>query len=229
MISNNNRKCCRSGYFVGILTYINHRLIHIFCDIEAGGIIRVLWLNLRYGYAVICCRADAVIAGHIHAVLKGRTGRCVKYLHIKGDYYAFACSQITHQHGQRVTVQLMQRHLTIQIHVADQLHASRKRVVCHDVFPRRSSLIAIFDRDLIGEHIANISFGHARGLSYNRVGFALVDLHACIRKRRLLVAIRQNSRIDDKFALHTLVYRHIKGVHHLRIRCDCVRRERQRA
>ena len=147
MISNNNRKCCRSGYFVGILTYINHRLIHIFCDIEAGGIIRVLRLNLRYGYAVICCRADAVIAGHIHAVLKGRTGRCVKYLHIKGDYYAFACSQITHQHGQR----------------------------------------------------------------------------------RLLVAIRQNSRIDDKFALHTLVYRHIKGVHHLRIRCDCVRRERQRA
>ena len=176
LISSNNRKCCRSGYFVGIHTYMNFTvLFHIFCDTEAGGIIRSFAaqppvLSVPSSVAV----PDASIAGHIHAVLSGRTG-CVKYLHIKGDWLRFRLIKSPTSAAQRVTVQLMRvpslptSRYTLPINF---IRASRKRVVCHDVFPRRSSLIAIFDRDLIGEHIANISFGHARGLSYNRVGFA---------------------------------------------------------
>ena len=123
----------------------------------------------------------------------------------------------------------MQRHFTVQIHIADQLHASRKHIVCHDIFPRRSGAVAVLDCDLIGECITYIGFGRTYGLGYDWIGFALVDLHACVRQRGLLIAIRQNGGVDNILALHTLVYRHIKGVHHLRIRRDCIRRERQRA
>ena len=75
-------------------------------------------LKLRYGHAIVCCCTAAVVAGHIHTVLKRRTSRGIKYLHVKRNYYAFACDQITYQHRQRIAIQLVQRYLAIQLHVA---------------------------------------------------------------------------------------------------------------
>ena len=67
---------------------------------------RVLRFFLRRYHAVVCCRAAAVVASHVHTALKRRTGRHIKHLHIKGDYHTFVCGQITYQHGQRIAAQI---------------------------------------------------------------------------------------------------------------------------
>ena len=229
VVAYNDRKC---GGFICIFrafTDIHHRLIYILGNIEAGGVSRVLRFFLRYGYAVVCCCTATVIASHVHAVLQLRTGCCVKHLYIKGNRHTFTSGEIANQHGKCVATQFVQCDFVIDIHITDQLNTCWQGVVRRDVFPRRSRFIAIFDRDLVGECIAYFRFADVCRLGYNRVGFALVDFYTRIRKRRGVLAVMHHRRIDDKRALHTLVYGHIKGVHHLRIRRDCVRRKRQRA